>query len=98
MKNQKVTEKIGIDISNTAPDYEAQIKELNSTIDKLNVRIDELEFEQQMFHELLSAIPDNIYFKDRKSRFTILSQAMSDWFGEKNIDDVIGKTDFDMFT
>ena len=85
-------------MANSAPEYESQIKEFNSRIDKLNVRIDELEFEQLMFHELLSAIPDNIYFKDRKSRFTILSQAMIDWFGEKNIEGVIGKTDFDMFT
>jgi two-component system chemotaxis sensor kinase CheA len=51
-----------------------------------------------MFHELLSTIPDNIYFKDRKSRFTILSKAMMEWFGRQKIDQVIGKTDFDMFT
>ena len=98
MKARSTTHDTGLKIANPVPEYESKIEELNSTIDTLTVQIEELEFEQQMFHELLSAIPDNIYFKDRKSRFTLLSQAMSDWFGHKQIKDVIGKTDFDMFT
>ena len=98
MKAKSTTENVGLKIANPVPEYESKIKELNSRIDKLTVQTEELEFEQLMFHELLSAIPDNIYFKDRKSRFTILSQAMIDWFGHKKINEVIGKTDFDMFT
>jgi two-component system chemotaxis sensor kinase CheA len=98
MKAKSKTENVGLKIINPVPEYELKLKELNSTVEKLTVQIEELEFEQLMFHELLSAIPDNIYFKDRKSRFTILSQAMIDWFGHKKINEVIGKTDFDMFT
>ncbi|MEJ2053286.1 MAG: PAS domain-containing protein [Calditrichaceae bacterium] len=75
-----------------------KIKELQEANEALISKNDELEFEQSMFHELLSTIPDNIYFKDRKSRFTILSKAMMEWFGRQKIDQVIGKTDFDMFT
>jgi two-component system chemotaxis sensor kinase CheA len=87
-----------LQIPNLISEYESKIKELDSTINNLQIKIENLEFEQLMFHQLLSAIPDNIYFKDRKSRFTILSKAMMEWFGRKKINEVIGKTDFDMFT
>jgi PAS domain S-box-containing protein len=98
MKQKSTIQNTGLKITNPIPEYESKLNEQNSIIDKLTVQIEGLEFEQQMFHELMSAIPDNIYFKDRKSRFTMLSQAMSDWFGHKQIKDVVGKTDFDMFT
>ena len=97
MKNQSsIINKVGVNL--TSKTYENEIQKLYSSIEELNNKIKELEYEELMFHQLLSAIPDNIYFKDRQSRFTILSRAMSDWFGEKKIENVIGKTDFDMFT
>jgi sigma-B regulation protein RsbU (phosphoserine phosphatase) len=39
---------------------------------------------------------DNIYFKDRESRFLMVNTAFCEWTGLAN-DQVVGKTDFDLF-
>jgi sigma-B regulation protein RsbU (phosphoserine phosphatase) len=39
---------------------------------------------------------DNIYFKDRESRFLMVNKAFCEWTGLTN-EQVIGKTDFDLF-
>jgi diguanylate cyclase (GGDEF)-like protein/PAS domain S-box-containing protein len=53
-------------------------------------------------HELLEAflehIPDNVYFKDRDSRFVCISRAMADYFGLANPAQAVGKTDTDIFS
>ena len=47
---------------------------------------------------LMDHLPDNIYFKDRESRFLAVSRSMAEWFGVRNPDDMVGKSDFDLFT
>jgi diguanylate cyclase (GGDEF)-like protein/PAS domain S-box-containing protein len=53
-------------------------------------------------HELLEAflehIPDNVYFKDRDSRFVCISRAMADYFGLAGPEQAVGKTDSDIFS
>ncbi len=57
----------------------------------------ELTHEQSLLHSLLSTIPDSIYFKDRKSRFTKVNDAMVRTYGQ-SYESIIGKSDFDLFT
>ena len=47
---------------------------------------------------LMDHLPDNIYFKDRESRFLAVSRSMAEWFGVRNPADLVGKSDFDLFT
>ncbi len=55
-------------------------------------------FEQSLLNTLLKNIPDSIYFKDLQSRFIRVSQAMAEKFGYQNVDEIIAKTDADIFT
>jgi two-component system chemotaxis sensor kinase CheA len=73
-------------------------KDLKNQLQKLQLQIQNLEQEKIMFHGLLDTIPDVIYFKDRKSRFLMVSKAGIAKFGVKDMDYLYGKTDFDIFT
>ena len=47
---------------------------------------------------LMRSISDNIYFKDRECRFLLASKSMCERFGFSYPNEIIGKTDFDIFT
>jgi two-component system sensor histidine kinase/response regulator len=53
-------------------------------------------------HEFLSALmdrlPDIIYFKDRESRFINVNRSFLSRVGCKDLSEIIGKTDMDLFT
>jgi len=57
-----------------------------------------LRKEQQLVQTLMTTIPSAIYFKDLKSRFIRVNQALAKSFGQASPDDLVGKTDFDFFT
>src|SRR6201981_3218760 len=53
--------------------------------------------ERFLLKTLMDSLPDNIYFKDRESRFIAVNRAAVSWFGLKDADQVLGKTDADLF-
>ena len=57
---------------------------------------EKLYHEQDLIHTLLDNHPDFIYFKDSKARFQHISKRFCDFFG-RNKEDIIGKTDLELF-
>ncbi|MFC1497256.1 PAS domain S-box protein [Verrucomicrobiota bacterium] len=60
--------------------------------------LSELARERELFNALMSRIPDNIYFKDRKSRFVRVSKALAGTLGIDDPSKLIGKTDKDFYS
>lgn len=51
-----------------------------------------------MLQQLMDHISDNIYFMDREGRIVLISQWGAKWLGFESPDEVIGKTDHDLFS
>ena len=64
--------------------------------DKRKAR-EELRHEQFLLRTMLKNLPDFIYFKDRESRFTRVSDEMARFLGAEFPAELIGKTDHDFF-
>ena len=56
-----------------------------------------LNHERGLWQTLLDTSPDKIYFKDTQSRFIKCSQSQARDFGKKSPDEMVGRTDFDIF-
>lgn len=54
--------------------------------------------ERNLLEAFLEHIPDNVYFKDRTSRFLRVNKAMASYFGLEDPRLAINKTDADMFS
>ncbi len=54
--------------------------------------------DDRFFLILMDNITDNIYFKDRQSRFIRINKAMAQYIGLDHPEDAVGKTDFNIFT
>lgn len=65
---------------------------------ELSLERDALRREIFLFKALIDTIPDSIYFKDRESRFAWVNRYTLEKFGALKLTDVVGRTDFDMFT
>jgi sigma-B regulation protein RsbU (phosphoserine phosphatase) len=53
--------------------------------------------ERFLLKTLMDNLPDNIYFKDKESRFIAVNRATAAWFGLQGPADMLGKTDADLF-
>jgi len=54
--------------------------------------------DRHLLTTLMDHIPDNIYFKDRESRFIAVNRAMARLFGKEDPTELLGKTDLDVFS
>jgi diguanylate cyclase (GGDEF)-like protein/PAS domain S-box-containing protein len=54
--------------------------------------------EQSLLDAFLKNIPDNVFFKDRASRFIRISSAMATYFGLTDPSQAVNKSDADMFS
>ena len=59
--------------------------------------INHLKKEKDLLQSLMDNIPDSIYFKDIHSRFIRANKAKANMVGLANIEEIIGRTDFDFF-
>jgi diguanylate cyclase (GGDEF)-like protein/PAS domain S-box-containing protein len=65
---------------------------LRSTVDRSH------QLDRDLLEAFLEHIPDNVFFKDAKSRFLRISRAMADYCGLKDPARAIGLTDADIFS
>ncbi len=54
--------------------------------------------DRMLFDALLHQTQDQVYFKDRQSRFVRASDVVAQKFGLDSVDELMGRTDFDFFT
>jgi sigma-B regulation protein RsbU (phosphoserine phosphatase) len=54
--------------------------------------------QSSLMNHLMDNIRDNIYFMDRDGRIILINQAGAEWLGFNSPEEVIGKTDLDIFT
>jgi PAS domain S-box-containing protein len=78
---------------------ERDLQEVRNRLEReVSLRTRELSYERDLLRGLLDHAPDQIYFKDAKSRFIRTSKSQAVNFGVKDPGAMIGKTDFDFFT
>jgi PAS domain S-box-containing protein len=56
-----------------------------------------LERERILLRTLVDALPDQVYFKDKRGRFIFANAATAQFVGLAEAQDIIGKSDFDFF-
>ncbi len=70
------------------------IDQLKEQIKQLEDRVERDEF---YLRALFDNLPDDIYFKNRQSQFVRVSKAMAKRLGFEHPEEMVGKTDFDIF-
>ncbi len=86
----------------TARDVNRRVTErtvaLAGTNAQLQQEVRERKQTEEELRSLMDTIPDSIYFKDQDSRFIRANQALARWVGVGDPCELLGKTDFDLFT
>lgn len=72
------------------------LKRIKDISEKIKAEIHNKE-QIAFLQTLLDEIPINIYFKDKESRFLLMSKNNIQFLGVNTIEEVVGKTDFDFF-
>ncbi|HEY3321518.1 MAG TPA: PAS domain-containing protein [Planctomycetota bacterium] len=58
---------------------------------------EQLAKERDLLQALMDNVPDNVYFKDRQSRFIRTNRYHALYLGMSHPDQIVGKTDFDLY-
>ncbi|MEO6996296.1 MAG: response regulator [Lacunisphaera sp.] len=82
--------RLGLAVSHTLEQAEERREQKRTT--------EALKKERDLFNSLVETVPDQIYFKDRQSRFTRINNTAARHFGLRTPEEALGKTDFDFFT
>jgi PAS domain S-box-containing protein len=56
------------------------------------------QLERELLEAFLEHIPDNVFFKDRESRFVRVGRAMAKYVGLSSPAEAVGKADCDIFS
>lgn len=70
---------------------------IESELSKIKLQLQALQQKSLYFELMLDCIPDNLYFKDNDSRFTIVNRMWMIRHGIRDRNSVIGKSDYDFF-
>jgi sigma-B regulation protein RsbU (phosphoserine phosphatase) len=80
-------------------DAENRVKYYEGTVEEITQRRqaeENLRNSENLYHSLVETLPQNIFRKDLKGRFTFANQQFCKILGRK-LDEIVGKTDFDFF-
>jgi len=72
-------------------------KKLEEDVIKLKEIENNLKKERNLLRTFIDNLPDYIYMKDIKGRFVLANKKLSLLMGKENPDELIGKTDFDLY-
>lgn len=79
-----------------------ELSRLTRSFDYMRISLKEnreaLESERQLLHAMMEHLPDHIYFKDKESRFMMVSRALARHLGVNDPREAVGKTDCDFFS
>ncbi len=78
-------------------DVETVLTSAREITDKKEIEL-ELLNERYLLQTFMDNVPDHIYFKDIKGRFTTVNKAQAQWLGVNDPKELSGKTDLDFFS
>ncbi len=96
-EDDSIINAIGVGINKLGEEMEATQKERNHEILELDKANMDLKLENSMMNMLMDNLPDNLYFKDRDSKFLRVSKSMAKYAGFQDVADLYGKMDQEIF-
>jgi PAS domain S-box-containing protein len=70
---------------------------INRDITERRLAENRLQQERNLLRTLIDHIPEGIYVKDKDGRFLACNKSLAEFWEVRGKDDIIGKTDFDLF-
>lgn len=65
-------------------------------IGKINEKNNEIEFQKNLTRQIIDILPGVIFYKDKHSRYIYANKECRNFYKEKGIDNIIGKTDLEL--